>query len=217
MTTSIFPYRLYLVTDEALCLGKDFFWVIEEALKGGVDIVQIREKSLSTEAFARKAEKLKVICDKFQVPLIVNDSVEVAKIVDAQGLHIGQEDATIAQVKSILGHNKILGLSLESMEDLTNPHCEEAWYYGISPIYATPTKLDTKTEWGLHGLAHVRKATAKSLVAIGRVTLENASTIISHGADALAVVSGICSASSPAHAAEAYRKKIEEGLKEQLW
>ncbi|GHB46086.1 thiamine phosphate synthase [Mongoliitalea lutea] len=212
-----FPYRLYLVTDEALCLGRDFYWVVEEALKGGVDIVQIREKSLPFTEFVTKAEKLKTICDKYRVPLIVNDSVEVAKLVDAHGLHVGQEDANLGHAQEVIGPNKILGLSLERMEDLGKPSSEKAWYYGISPIYATPTKSDTKTEWGLHGLAQVRKATTKPLVAIGRVSLENAASIISHGADSLAVVSGICSAPSPAHAAEAYRKKIEEGLKEQLW
>lgn len=217
MKPSIFPYKLYLVTDEVLCLGRDFFWVVEEALKGGVDIVQIREKSLPLEDFIKKAERLKEICEKYQVPLIINDSVEVAKIVDAEGLHVGQEDANILEAKTILGSGKALGLSLENMEDLRKPYSEDAWYYGVSPIYATPTKMDTKTEWGLEGLAHLRKATDKPLVAIGRVKIENAASIISHGADCLAVVSGICSAPSPGHAAEAFRKKIEEGINHQLW
>ncbi|RZS96247.1 thiamine phosphate synthase [Cecembia calidifontis] len=217
MKPTIFPYKLYLVTDEALCLGRDFFWVVEEALKGGVDIVQIREKSLSLEDFVRKAEQLKAICEKYHVPLIINDSVEVAKIIDAEGLHVGQEDTNIMEAKTILGSGKTLGLSLENMGDLRKPFSEEAWYYGVSPIYATPTKMDTKSEWGLKGLAHLRKATDKPLVAIGRVKIENAASIISHGADCLAVVSGICSAPSPAHAAEAFRKKIEEGSNHQLW
>ncbi|PSL05020.1 thiamine phosphate synthase [Cecembia rubra] len=217
MNQSTFPYRLYLVTDQASCLGRNFFWVVEEALKGGVDIVQIREKSLPLEDFIRKAEQLKAICKKYQVPLIINDSVKVAKIVDAEGLHVGQEDANIKEAKAILGSSKTLGLSLENMEDLRKPYCEDAWYYGVSPIYATPTKKDTKSEWGLEGLANLRNATDKPLVAIGRVNLDNAANIISHGADCLAVVSGICSAPSPAHAAEALRKKIEEGLNHQSW
>ncbi|WP_291789349.1 thiamine phosphate synthase [Cecembia sp.] len=217
MNQIVFPYRLYLVTDEDLCLGRDFFWVVEEAIKGGVDIVQLREKSLPLEDFIKKAEKLKFICDQYRVPLIINDSVEVAKKVDAQGLHIGQEDTGIIEARSLLGANKPLGLSLESMEDLYKPHSEEAWYYGVSPIYATPTKMDTKTEWGLEGLAQLRKATEKPLVAIGRIKIENSSSIISYGADCLAVVSGICSAPSPAHAAETFRKKIEAGLNHQLW
>ncbi|EKB48692.1 thiamine phosphate synthase [Cecembia lonarensis] len=217
MNQTPFPYRLYLVTDEALCLGRDFFWVVEEAIKGGVDIVQLREKSLSADDFIRKAEKLKTICDQNHVPLIINDSVEVAKKVDAQGLHIGQEDTGILEARTLLGSHIPMGLSLERMEDLKKPHSEEAWYYGVSPIYATPTKMDTKTEWGLNGLAQLRRVTEKPLVAIGRVKTENAAAIISHGADCLAVVSGICSAPSPAHAAEAFRKKIEAGLNHQLW
>jgi len=217
MKPSIFPYKLYLVTDETLCLGRDFFWVVEEAIIGGVDIVQIREKSLSLEDFIRKAEQLKTICEKYRVPLIINDSVEVAKFVDAEGIHVGQDDANIMEAKKILGSGKVLGLSLENMEDLRKSYTEDAWYYGVSPIYATPTKMDTKTEWGLEGLVNLRKVTNKPLVAIGRVKIENAATLISHGADCLAVVSGICSAPSPAHAAEAFRKKIDEGLKHQLW
>lgn len=180
-------------------------------------MVQLREKSLPLEEFIRKAEKLKTICDRYHVPLIINDSVEVAKKVDAQGLHLGQEDAGIIEARNLLGSNKPLGLSLESMEDLYKPHSEEAWYYGVSPIYATPTKIDTRNEWGLKGLAQLRKATEKPLVAIGSVKIENAASIISHGADCLAVVSGICSAPSPARAAEAFREKIEAGLNHQLW
>jgi thiamine-phosphate pyrophosphorylase len=217
MKPSTFPFRLYLVTDEALCLGRNFFWVVEEALKGGVDLVQLREKSLPFEKFVKKAEKLKSICDRYNVPLIINDSVEVAKSVDAHGLHIGQEDTDILEAKKMFGPEKYLGLSLERMDDLSHAHSKEATYYGVSPIYATPTKMDTKTEWGLEGLSLLRKATDKPLVAIGRIKIENAASIIRHGADCLAVVSGICSAPSPAHAAEAFRKQIEEGLIQTIW
>jgi thiamine-phosphate pyrophosphorylase len=217
MSPSDFPYKLYLVTDESLCMGRDFFWMVEEAIKGGAEIIQLREKNLDLEDFVRKAEKLKVLCEKYKVPLIINDSVEVARQIDAQGLHIGQEDTGIIEARNAFSANKPLGLSLEKLEDLYKPHSSTAWYYGVSPIYATPTKTDTKTEWGLRGLSYLRKVTEKPLVAIGRIKCDNAASIISHGADCLAVVSGICSAPSPAHAAEAFRKEIERGSKQKLW
>jgi thiamine-phosphate pyrophosphorylase len=212
-----FPYRLYLVTDEALCLGRDFFWVVEEAIKGGVDIVQLREKELDNEAFCKKAEKLKTLCDRYRVPLIINDAVNVAKMVSAHGLHVGQSDSSVEDAKEELGKDYPVGLSLDKLSDLDNPQSKLAWYYGVSPVYSTPTKTDTLYEWGLEGLAILRKKTPKKLVAIGRVNISNASAIISHGADCLAVVSQICSSDSPAHAAEEFKKQIDKGLSQKIW
>lgn len=212
-----FPYRLYLVTDEALCLGRDLFWVVEEAIKGGVDIVQLREKELDKEAFCKKAEKIKILCDKYKIPLIINDEVDVAKTVHANGLHVGQSDRSIEEAKKELGKDYPVGLSLDKLSDLDNPQSKLAWYYGVSPVYSTPTKTDTLYEWGLEGLAILRKKTPKKLVAIGRVNISNASEIIRHGADCLAVVSQICSSDSPAHAAEEFKKQIDKGLSQTIW
>lgn len=212
-----FPYRLYLVTDDALCKGRDFFWVVEEAIKGGVDIVQLREKNLNLDKFIQKAEKLKVLCDKYKIPLVINDSIDVAKAVQAHSLHVGQSDRSVSDAQKILGTDYPIGLSLDQIENLKNPQSEMAWYYGVSPIYATPTKADTLNEWGLQGLSSLRKKTDKKLVAIGSIKTSNAAEIISHGADCLAVVSGICSADSPAHAAEKFREEIEKGLIKKSW
>ncbi|MFD2035321.1 thiamine phosphate synthase [Belliella marina] len=208
-----FPYRLYLVTDEQACLGRDFFWVVEEAIKGGVDIVQLREKELSLDSFIQKAEKLKTLCDRYNVPLIINDNILVAAKVQSFGVHLGQSDEPLERVWELLGTNFPIGISVESMEDLEKPSSKKAWYLGVSPIFSTPTKEDTISEWGLEGLAKLRSLTNKKLVAIGNVKTQNAKEIISHGADCLAVVSGICSAVSPAVAAESFRKEIEQGLK----
>jgi len=149
MTSDPFPYKLYLVTDEKACLGRDFFWVVEEALKGGVDLVQLREKHLSENDLIYKAEKLKALCDKYSVPLIINDHAAVAKAVQADGLHIGQNDLKMEVVKEMLGHEFPVGLSLEREIELQNAASTSAWYFGVSPIFSTPTKADTYTEWGL--------------------------------------------------------------------
>ncbi|WP_143959218.1 thiamine phosphate synthase [Litoribacter populi] len=205
-----FPYHLYLVTDERACLGRDFFWVVEEALKGGVDIIQLREKELSTPEFIEKALRLNEICSKYEVPLIVNDNVEVAKAAKATGLHIGQKDEEMQQVKKILGSDFPVGLSLENESELTKAGSQFAWYFGVSPIFTTPTKEDTYTEWGLEGLSRLHQLTSKPLVAIGNIKISNAEMVMRAGADCLAVVSGICSAKSPGKAAEEFKKEIEK-------
>jgi len=208
-----FPYRLYLVTNELACLGRDFFWVVEEALKGGVDIVQLREKELDESAFIKKAERLKVICDRFQVPLIINDSAQVAKHVGVAGLHVGQSDLALSKAKEVLGKDYPIGLSVEQLSDIQTLESEMAWYYGVSPVFSTPTKTDTRTEWGLNGLQELQKISSKKLVAIGNIKTHNAAAVIAAGADCLAVVSGICSQQQPAKAAEVFRVEIEKGLK----
>lgn len=208
-----FPYRLYLVTDQLACLDRDFFWVVEEALKGGVDIVQLREKELDESTFIRKAERLKIICDRFHVPLIINDSAQVAKHVGVAGLHVGQSDLAVSKAKEALGKDYPIGLSIEQLSDIQTLESKMAWYYGVSPVFSTPTKTDTSTEWGLNGLQELQKISSKKLVAIGNIKIHNATAVIAAGADCLAVVSGICSEQQPARAAEAFRIEIEKGLK----
>lgn len=178
-----FPYRLYLVTDQQACLGRDFFWVLEEALKGGVELVQLREKSLSKEAFLTKALRVKSLCDRYEVPLIINDSLEVAKETSSYGVHIGQSDSSMKSAKDFLGSRFPVGLSLERMDELTADRTELAWYYGVSPVFSTPTKPDTRYEWGLSGLQKLRKATSKPLVAIGNINESNAGAVMKAGAD----------------------------------
>ncbi|GGH60279.1 thiamine-phosphate pyrophosphorylase [Filimonas zeae] len=204
-----FSYRLYLVTDEQACLGRDLFWVVEEAIKGGVDVVQLREKQLDTPAFIQKAERLKQLLDKYHVPLIINDNVEVAKAVQAYGIHVGNSDQSPVTVRAQLGAEAAIGYSIEYETQLSTANAAVADYLALSPIFATPTKTDTVTEWGLEGIAHIRKQTQKPLVAIGHIAADNAGSIIKAGADCLAVVSAICSAEHPAYAAEKIRIEIE--------
>ncbi|MCC5937292.1 MAG: thiamine phosphate synthase [Lunatimonas sp.] len=209
-----FPYRLYLVTDEAACLGRDFFWVLEESLKGGVQLVQLREKSLGVQSFVEKALRTKEICEKYGVPLIINDAADVVRVIGAHGLHLGQQDLPVELAMQRLGSHLPIGLSLDRKENLTEPGADEAWYFGVSPIYPTPTKPDTYDAWGLEGLRWLRNHTAKPLVAIGNIKTSNAASVMAHGADCLAVVSGICSAESPAKAAESFLREIEKGINE---
>lgn len=206
-----FNYRLYLVTDEKACLGRDLLWVVEEALKGGVDVVQLREKALDTIAFTRRALELKNITDKYGVPLIINDDLEVAIAVEAAGIHVGNNDTPPLAIRQRL-LKELIGYSIEYEHQLQTAQEAVCDYLALSPVFSTPTKTDTVTEWGLQGVARIRQLTAKPLVAIGNIGFANAGSIITAGADCLAVVSAICSATQPARAAEQIRTEIEQAV-----
>ncbi|MGI4750391.1 MAG: thiamine phosphate synthase [Janthinobacterium lividum] len=210
-----FPYRLYLVTDEAACLGRDFFGVIEDAVKGGVDVVQLREKTLVKEAFLEKALRLKTILDRYHVPLIINDNVWVASQCQAAGLHVGNSDAQPEMIRRQHPTIKILGYSIEHESQLQSENAALSDYLALSPIFSTPTKTDTITEWKLEGIARIRKLTQKPLVAIGAINEANAAAVIAAGADCLAVVSAVCAAKNPALAAERLRNQIEKAIAHQ--
>lgn len=207
-----FDYRLYLVTDEKACLGRDLLWVVEEAVKGGVDVVQLREKQLDTPTFTRRALQLKELLDAYQVPLIINDDLEVAMAVKAAGIHVGNSDITPVDIRARWKAAGIVGYSIEYESQLATAHAAVSDYLALSPVFSTATKTDTVTEWGLAGVTHIRQLTAKPLIAIGNITAANAGSIVAAGADCLAVVSAICSAEQPAEAASRLRTEIEHAL-----
>ena len=193
--------KLYLVTDRALSLGRSLEEVVSEAVAGGVTMVQLREKDAPTGEFVELALRLKAILKPYRVPLIVNDRVDVALAVDADGVHIGQSDMPYEQARKLLGPHKIIGLSVENMDDLIKANQMDVDYIGISPVYGTPTKTDTAEPFGLDGL---RKAVALSVhptVAIGGMNAGTIPQVMATGVDGVAVVSAICSAPSPRSAA----------------
>lgn len=208
-----FKYKLYLVTDQKACLGRDFFKVVEAAVKGGVDLVQIREKELSEEDFLDKTTRLKALLDLYGVPLIVNDSLSVATQANTAGIHVGNNDLLPVQVRQQWADCGILGYSLEHPDQLASDHAATADYIALSPVFSTTTKTDTIIEWGLNGIAKVRALTTKPLVAIGNVHAGNAKDLIYAGADCLAVISNICSAPDPERAAATLRNEIEKAIK----
>lgn len=197
-----FPYKLYLVISEADCKGKNMMDVARQAMKGGVDIIQLREKKASVTAFTTKALQLKALADEYRVPLIINDNLMVAEHVNAAGIHVGNNDLPPADIRREWNAaNKIIGYSIEYIEQLQNEQIESADYLGISPVFGTATKTDTVTEWGLEGIIAIRQLTGKPLVAIGNMQLNNVKAVIDAGADCIAVVSAICSAANPEKAA----------------
>jgi thiamine-phosphate pyrophosphorylase len=197
--------ELYLVTDEAACMGRDYFWVVEEAVKGGVTMVQLREKTLSTRAFIEKAKRLKDLLAPYNVPLIINDRVDVALACDADGVHVGQSDMPFQLLKNILPAEKIIGVSAENKENVQE---SEAWnlaYLALSPLFATPSKTDTGNPWGMEGIKWAKQNSRHPLIVIGGLNAMNTREAIRNGADGIAVISAICSSPSPYEAAKELR------------
>lgn len=193
---------IYLVTDRSVLRGKSLDDVILEAVTGGVVMVQLREKNVSTRFYVEEARHIQKVLAPYSVPLIINDRVDVALAVGADGVHIGQNDMPYPIARKLLGPRAIIGLSVESPEQVAAAEELDVSYLGVSTIFATPTKTDALMQWGLHGLRKVREMSRHPLVAIGGIHAGNAADVIEAGADSLAVVSAICSAPDPRKAAE---------------
>jgi thiamine-phosphate pyrophosphorylase len=203
---------LYLVTDRGLCGNKSLEYIVAQAVQGGVAYLQLREKDISTRSFVEEAKIIKKLLTPYKVPLIINDRVDVALASGADGVHIGQDDMPYAIVRSLMGPESIIGLSVETWEDVEQSQHLDVNYIGVSPVFATPTKTDTKGAWGLDGLARIKAFSNHPLVAIGGINESNAADVIKAGADCLAVVSAICAAVDPEEAAKKLNGIIEASL-----
>ncbi len=199
---------LYLVTDRDLCGGRTLDDVVLRAVRGGASCVQLREKNLSTRAFVEEALRIKRLLETYRVPLIINDRLDVALAAGAHGVHIGQDDMPYEAARRIMGPEAIIGLSVETWDDVERAETLDCDYLGVSPVFETPTKTDTKGSWGLDGLAKIRACSHHVLVAIGGINLANAGDVITSGADAVAVVSAVCAAPNPERASRELCSRI---------
>lgn len=197
-----FDLSLYLVTDRPLSGGRDMAWIVREAAAGGVTMVQLREKECSTAEFIDLARELKRALSPLDIPLIINDRVDVALAVDADGVHIGQSDMPYDVARRLLGPDKIIGLSVETMEEVIAANALDVDYIGISPVYATPTKTDTLAPFGLKGIEEVMRLSRHRCVAIGGMNRDTIGEVIARGVEGVAVVSAIVAAESPREASE---------------
>ncbi len=195
------PYRLYLVTDDQQDL-RTLTHVVEQAVKGGVTMVQIREKHGDVRAFIERAQAVKNILAGTGVPLIVNDRVDVALAVDADGVHLGQTDMPAEIARRLIGPNKILGLSIENHDQLLQADDLPIDYIGLSAIFATPTKTNTQKHWGIEGLIEALNTTKLPVVAIGGINQTNIPQLCATGVHGLALVSAICHADDPCQATQ---------------
>ncbi len=206
-------FALYLVTDRGLSRGRNTREIVAAAVRGGVTCVQLREKTCSTRDFISEALAIKDILKTHAIPLIINDRLDVAQAVGADGVHLGQSDMPFKTAKAIVKNAMIIGISAESFEDAVEAENAGADYIGVSPIYATPTKTDTAPALGLEGLARIRERVNIPLVGIGGLNADNAREVIRYGADGVAVVSAIVSADDPEEAARQLKEIIKHELK----
>lgn len=203
----IVDWRLYVVTDAGLSRGRSHRAVIEAAIVGGATVVQYREKHASTRQMIVEVQELRELTRRAGVPLIVNDRVDVALAVDADGVHVGQDDMPVALARQLIG-NKLLGVSAHSLSEALQAVRDGADYLGVGPIFATTTKPDAASPIGLDGLRAIRQHVSIPIVAIGGINQANAADVMRAGADGVAVVSAVVSADDVTAAARQLRALV---------
>ena len=203
---------LYLVTDRKLAGPRNLLEVVQKAIKGGVTVVQLREKDLSAREFYELGIRTKELLPP-DVPLLIDDRLDLALAIGTDGLHLGQRDLPVEIARKLLGPPAIIGLSVENLSQLQAAKQLPVDYLAISPVFSTPTKTDTGPAWGLDGLRTARELTCLPLVAIGGIDENNAASVIQAGADGVAVVSAICAAPDPEEAARRLKNIILEARK----
>lgn len=183
-------YSIYLVTDEACLHGRPLLKCVEEALAAGVTLVQYRAKAADGGVLYTEACKLKELCDRYNVPLIINDRLDIALAVGAAGVHLGQDDLPCAVARRLLGEDFIIGVSAHNPAEAVQAVSEGADYLGCGAVFGTATKHDV-AKLGLENLRAIRKAVAVPMVGIGGITADNYAEVLAMGADGAAIVSGI--------------------------
>ncbi|APM40160.1 thiamine phosphate synthase [Clostridium kluyveri] len=199
-------YSLYLVTDRNILKGKSLYEAVEQAILGGVTLVQLREKDVSTREFYKQALELKKITETYNVPLIINDRLDIAQAVDAEGVHLGQSDMPLIEARNILGKNKIIGISVGNVEEALEAEKNGADYVGIGAIFFTGTKKDIDIPIGIKGLRSVYNSINIPAVAIGGINENNFREVLSTGINGISIVSAILGKSDIKAAAKALHK-----------
>lgn len=198
-------YSLYLVTDHRNKTEEEFLNIIEEAIKGGTSIVQLREKTASTKDFYQLALKVKEITTRYDVPLLINDRIDIALAVDSEGVHLGQDDMPADIARKIIGDDKILGVSASTVEEAIKAQIDGADYIGSGAVFPTATKDDADSV-SKEELKSIVDSIDIPVVAIGGITIENASELKDTGIAGFSVVSAIMSADDPKEASQKLRE-----------
>ena len=186
--------KLYFICGTTTCLGKDLYTVVEDALKGGITLFQFREKGKGALEGKEKLElaiKLKNLCKKYNVPFIVNDDIELALEIDADGVHVGQDDLGVDEIRKLMP-NKIIGLSIGNEEELKQSKVEYVDYVGVGPVYVTQSKDDAGGAIGYEGLELMRKLLPQMpLVAIGGIQTQHIKDVMKTNVDGVSIISAI--------------------------
>ena len=202
---------LYAVTDRSWLHGETLGSQVRKALEGGATFVQLREKNLESEAFLEEAKELKALCAEYHVPFVINDDVELAVQVDADGVHVGQGDMEAGRVRELLGPGKIIGVSCKTVEQALAAQASGADYLGVGAMFPTGTKTDA-TEVSAETLKEICAAVSIPVVAIGGISASNVEQLAGTGISGIAVVSAIFAQEDIRLAACRLREKVEEIL-----
>ncbi|MBR6069179.1 MAG: thiamine phosphate synthase [Ruminococcus sp.] len=201
---------LYAITDNACLRGRDLAEQVELALQGGVTCVQLRDKELDTDELAEKARILVPICHRYGAPLIVNDDYRAAMLSGADGVHVGIEDAPVAEIRRIAGEDFIIGATAKTVEQARAAQKAGADYLGVGAVFPSPTKKNA-IRITPENLREIAESVKLPICAIGGITAENVGEISGCGQRGIAVVSAVFAADDVKSAAELLRKKAEEG------
>ena len=202
---------LYAVTDRHWTGEKTLYQQTEEAILGGTTFLQIREKELNEADFEKEALELQALCKKYKIPFIVNDNVELAKKIDADGVHVGQEDMNACKVRELLGPDKILGVSAQTVEEAILAEKQGADYLGVGAVFPTGSKSDA-IDVPLETLKAICKAVKIPVVAIGGITKDNLCQLKGSGIAGISVISAIFAQKDIKAAAEDLKKRTLEIL-----
>ncbi len=200
-------YTVYAITDSRWDLST-MLDKVSQAVQGGIDVLQYRPKNMDTLDMVKQAQALQQILTPAGVPLIINDFCDVAKVVDADGVHLGQSDMPPASARAYLGDGKIIGLSVGSDLELRNLDVSVVDYVGIGAVYATATKTDAGDAIGVAGFKRLRDNILIPCVGIGGITVQNAKPVFDAGADGVAVISGLFDSQNIAKTARHFRRCV---------
>lgn len=208
-----FNWTLCLIADVDTLPPPPLYTAVRDAAAGGATIVQLRGKTCDTRTLLTIALELQKISSERRIPLVINDRVDIAAAMDAQGVHLGREDLPLESARHILGGNKVIGTSVNTVEEAENAEKTGADYLGVGPAFFTQTKTDIKSVLGPEGLMKIRKAVRLPLLAIGGITEQNAEEAGAAGMDGVAVISSVLKAKDRKEAAERIIEAFTRGKK----
>lgn len=200
---------LYAVTDRSWLNGRTLYEQVEEALKGGVTFVQLREKNLDDTAFLQEAKEIKELCARYNVPFVINDNVDIAAEINADGVHVGQSDMEAGDVRKKLGPDKIIGVSAQTVEQALRAQAHGADYLGVGAVFPTGSKADA-VEVSHDTVREICRAVDIPVIAIGGITRENVIELKGTGICGIAVISAIFGQQDIEEAARTLKSRTEE-------
>ncbi len=202
---------LYGITDRTWLNGKTLYQQVEEALQGGATFIQLREKNLDDESFLKEAIEIKELCKSYNVPFIINDNVDIALKMNADGVHLGQNDMEAGNVRSILGKDKIIGVSAQTVEQALLAQERGADYLGVGAVFPTDSKKDANNI-SHQTLKEICKAVDIPVVAIGGISKDNVQALSGSGICGVAVISAIFAQDNIAEATRELKKQVKKAV-----